>query len=379
MKRTLALILCLLLSIGGTACAKKANDPVIATVNGTQLYYSDFNGPFQLYYNYYKSNGVDLTSQANMQALQDLVLTNLISAEVIYQQAVQQKLTLTPEEETKNNADAQTEYDNRLAAYVANAKAANSADADKDGRAAFDKDLVSSGYTQQTYLAQLKDEMKKTLMAGKLQDAATASVAFSEDEAKVQYASELASEKASYDANPSAFETAQNNYDAGSGVIPLYAPAGFVRVKHILVADEAAANSLIERLKGGEDFDALMAQFGTDPGMKQDPNKTLGYLVGPSTNFMQAFKDAALALSNVGDITAPVKTDYGYHIIKLVAKIAPGERAFDDIKDAYIAGKLKALKAQKFQSELDSWMKAAKIKKYEDNIRAAGRSATPAS
>ena len=378
MKRYLALALCLLLAVTSAACAKKANDPVIATVNGTELYRSDFDSPFNMYLTQYKSAGYDMTAETNLQALQDLVLTTLINGEVIYQQAVQQKFALTADEEAKNTSDAQAQLDNLLSAYTAQAQANNSADPSKDGRTAFDNALKAAGYTEETYLAQLKDQMKKTALANKLENSATASVTLSDTDAQTQFTADVAAEKASYDADPSAYETAQNNYDAGAGVIPVYTPAGFVRIKHILVASEASASSLEESLKAGEDFDTLMAQYGIDPGMKQDPNKTLGYLVGPSTNFMQEFKDAALALQNVGDLSAPVKTDYGYHIIKLVAKIAPGERAFADVKDAYIAGKLKELKNQKFQSELDAWMKAAKIVKYTDRIRTAGREATVA-
>jgi len=377
MKRYLALVLCLLLAAGASACSAQPKDPVIATVNGTSLYRSDFDAPFNMYLNQYKAAGYDMTSESNLQAVQDMVFSTLINGEVIYQKAVQEKIALSSDEQTQNDASAQAQFNSLLSSYAAQAKNSGAADPDAEGKKDFDAALAAAGYTEETFLAQLKDEMEKTLLANKLQDSVTSGVTFTEADAKAQFASDIAAQKSAFDADPSAYENAQNGFDAGSGSVPLYAPEGYVRVKHILVTSEASASSLEERLKAGEDFDALMAQYGTDPGMQQEPNKSLGYLVGKTTSFVQEFKDAALALTNAGDLSEPIKSDYGYHIIKLVAKIAPGERAFDDVKDAYIAGKLNELKEEKFQSELDAWMKEAKIVRYEDRIRDAGRTATP--
>ena len=91
--------------------------------------------------------------------------------------------------------------------------------------------------------------------------------------------------------------------------------------KHILVLangdfDSALikANEIAARLTAGESFDTLMKEFSEDPGLASYPNGyayTAGTMV---TEFEEAVKELA-----VGDISQPVKTTYGYHIIMRVA------------------------------------------------------------
>jgi len=89
-----------------------------------------------------------------------------------------------------------------------------------------------------------------------------------------------------------------------------------VHARHILVATEDEANTVLEKLKNGEDWNTLAATYSTDTATK-DNGGDLGWF-GKGT-MVAAFEDAAFALEP-GQISAPVKTDYGYHIIQCVAK-----------------------------------------------------------
>ena len=96
----------------------------------------------------------------------------------------------------------------------------------------------------------------------------------------------------------------------------------FVSAKHILIeaASEDAKPEALEKIKdikakldGGEDFDKLMNEFSTDPGLQSQPNGytfTKGQMVEP-------FEKAAFAL-DVDKVSDIVETDYGYHIIKRI-------------------------------------------------------------
>lgn len=85
----------------------------------------------------------------------------------------------------------------------------------------------------------------------------------------------------------------------------------YVRAKHILVDSEELANEIYASLQNGADFDELLNEYGTDPGMTYEPD---GYTF--TKDYMDpAFEAAAFAL-NIGEISAPVKSSYGYHIIK---------------------------------------------------------------
>lgn len=377
MKRIAVIALCLLLLAGVWGCAKDPGDTVIATINGKNLYQRDFEAPFLTYLNQYSQAGYDMTNAENLKALQDSVFNTLVRSEVIYQQAAAQNLTLTEEEKAAIAKDASAQYDALLSAYVQQAQLNNESDPEKAGKQKFLEELKAQGYTEKTLREQIEHDMQKSSLTAKLEESITSKVTFTEEEAKTRYETELNEQRASFTANPAAYESAQSAYESGSGAPPLYVPEGFVRVKHILVSDESTANDLITRLDAGEDFDALMAEFGTDPGMKAEPNKTFGYLLGQNTSFVQEFKEAGLALANVGDHTAPVKSQFGYHIIKLVSRVESGDQPFESVKTDYISRSLLALKQEAYGAEVERWTQEADITSYIGRIRSLG-AATPA-
>jgi parvulin-like peptidyl-prolyl isomerase len=89
-------------------------------------------------------------------------------------------------------------------------------------------------------------------------------------------------------------------------------------VRHILVKSKTRAETLYRQLKNGSDFAALAKKFSQDPGTKSLGGKltiTRGQTVPP-------FDSAAFAL-RTGQISKPVHTSYGWHIIKAVAPATP--------------------------------------------------------
>lgn len=91
-----------------------------------------------------------------------------------------------------------------------------------------------------------------------------------------------------------------------------------VWARHILVPDEQAAKDIIVRLQDGEDFATLAKELSTDTGSGANGGD-LGWF--GSGAMVPEFEGAAFALKKAGDITTePVKSDFGYHIIQLIAK-----------------------------------------------------------
>ncbi|MBQ3573391.1 MAG: peptidylprolyl isomerase [Clostridia bacterium] len=101
-----------------------------------------------------------------------------------------------------------------------------------------------------------------------------------------------------------------------------YADSDKVSAQHILIMNdsekhdnpEAAINAILERAKAGEDFEALMAENGEDPGQA-----AAGYSFGRGV-MVPEFEAAAFAL-DYGEISDVVRSDYGSHIIKRVVGI----------------------------------------------------------
>ncbi|QIG47136.1 peptidylprolyl isomerase [Nordella sp. HKS 07] len=102
-----------------------------------------------------------------------------------------------------------------------------------------------------------------------------------------------------------------------------------VRARHILVASEQEAKQIRARLAKGEKFEDLAKQYSLD-GSKEYGGD-LGYFTAPE--MVAEFSKAAFALKP-GEISQPVKTDFGWHIIKLEDRKMGGAQPYDQVKTA---------------------------------------------
>ena len=85
-----------------------------------------------------------------------------------------------------------------------------------------------------------------------------------------------------------------------------------IKCSHILVEKQSQALQILERIKSGEKFGKLAKELSIDSGSaKRDGN--LGYF--SRGKLVKEFENVAFKLE-IGHISEPVKTQYGYHIIK---------------------------------------------------------------
>ena len=120
-------------------------------------------------------------------------------------------------------------------------------------------------------------------------------------------------------------------------------------------------DEIYSRLEDGESFEDLIAEYGEDPGMQREPTMTSGYYVSSESVAWEVnFRDAAMALDQVGDYTAePVVSGSGVHIIQYTADVAGGEVALDEVRDALYEEALEEAKETHVTDTIDAWVEAA--------------------
>lgn len=113
-----------------------------------------------------------------------------------------------------------------------------------------------------------------------------------------------------------------------------------VKASHILVEKEEEAKEVEEKISAGKDFAELAKEHSIDEGTKEQGGE-LGYF--GKGQMVKEFEDSVFALE-VGEISKPVKSKFGYHIIKLEdkkeAKEATLEGSKEEIKDILLEEKL---------------------------------------
>ncbi|MBR5546667.1 MAG: peptidylprolyl isomerase [Clostridia bacterium] len=247
------------------------------------------------------------------------------------------------------------------------------------------------------------EQIKYTKSQEKLVAELNKDVAVSEEELTTEYNARVDSAKASYTAAAYTYGTAIVN-----GEMPYYAPEGYRNVKHILLqftAEDQTAISEIEtaianlaagedatelndklaaareqayanlqpkvdeitaKLAEGIDFETLIAEYNEDPGMN---GETEGYPVcSTSVDWVVEFKDASMALANVGDVSGAVRSEYGIHFIKYQSDIASGEIGLETVREALTAELLSAKESSNVDTILAQWVEEANAKVNEKEL-----------
>lgn len=131
----------------------------------------------------------------------------------------------------------------------------------------------------------------------------------------------------------------------------------------ILESVKATVDEIKARLDAGATFDDLIKEYGTDPGMQDDTMRAEGYPVhNDSIRYDPAFKDAAMALEKVGDVSEPVVGSYGVHILHYLRDIPGGAvELTDDMKEEFRETILHEMISEALHSAVDQWMEEAEI------------------
>ncbi|MBR4067216.1 MAG: peptidylprolyl isomerase [Clostridia bacterium] len=386
---------------------------------------------YQVYlYSYQYGETLDRNDPELVSYVQDAAFDSIVQRAVIEEKLQKDGYTvLAPEEEEAVQAAAQAEYDSYIE-EVLTYDLADSELSDEEKRAEAEKLLPQFGYPS---MAMLLEQERIAAAEEKLYQEIVKDVTLTEEDLIAAYDQYVATAKADYEFDIGYFESDVENgaqiyyYPAGYRYVKhiligfpdeeydalmsmttdvLLAQqaltdaqdklnaAGEEEKEEALAAQQAAEAALIDAqskldeardvaytalqprvdevqaaIAAGEEFDALIEKYGEDEGMKVEPAKTRGYVIGTeSTNYVDAFHEGAMALAAVGDVSEPVRTEYGVHLIKYVEEIPEGAVPFDSVRAQLAADELKYRQDEVYQTAVEQWVKEADVKMYKNRM-----------
>jgi foldase protein PrsA len=292
----------------------------VAVVDGTPIPTADIDGMVaraKLSYTSQK-RAFPKAGTPEYQALQTQAVAVFVQRVEIDKQADKLKITVTDKE-------IQEQIDQYKKQYF-------------DGnQAKLDKQLKAQGYTQEA----LRADIKAQLLSQKIYDEVTKDAKITDPQI-TKY----------YNENKSQYNIAESR-----------------DVRHILVKTKPEADKIYDQIKAGGNFAALAKKYSLDSGSKATGGKltiTRGQTVGPF--------DKAAFLLTTNQVSRPVKTQFGYHVIQPISAVRPGKTT--PLKDVKV--QIKAQLEEKAKSDAITKWVAGTTKAFESKIAYAPGFAPPA-
>ena len=296
-----------------------ADKIVIAKVNGVPIYKSALDQQMDyvkqtmaMYYGEDFENNEDAV--AYYKAQQKSVLQYLIEVQVLLQQAAKEGIEIS-----EKNVEEALEL----------------VKAQFDTEENFEAGLKEEGIT----LEDLKNTLKENLIVTEMITKYTSDVVVSEQEIEDYY---------------------QTYKDAYYTVQP------GANMAHILVKTEDEAKEVKAAYEAGKSFEELSAKYGTDA--TKDMGGSLGYVAYDSTMYDADFLKAAKLL-NDGEVSEPVKTQFGWHLIKVTdiketAQITPLKEVKEEIYNTLLEEKQYNVLMQ----QIEEWKEQMNVITYEERL-----------
>lgn len=375
---------------------------VVAEFNGGQLLSSEVINPYndQLATEAFGYGDADVDAAETLQ----MVMETLVADKICYLKA--EELGLTTLSEADNQAileSCEFDFKEQMDFYRDSV--------DLTGMTAEEADAAVITYLKDEIGITLEDMIEEATQAywrTKLFNEVTKDVAVTPEEVQASYDALLADQKERFAEYPDDYEFA-----IMSGETIAYNLEGYRYVKHIMLTFDnpevatqvedlyyqiseldpetdfeqiaalqeqlngyytdldAEAEAIVAELNAGADFDALIEKYGEDEAMEYEPVKTVGYTVSATSvnQFSDDFIEGCMMLENVGDVSVPIHSVGGVHIIKYVGDATPGEVPLDSIR-SIVEAEVLADKQESAYVELEAqWIADAAAKYYPERLQ----------
>ena len=321
------------------------------------------------------------------------MLADMASEKIAYAKAAELGFTEYDEKDRRDiDALAQSEYDSTVSFYTGGATD------EETVRAAQEFLSGENGYTLESVRAEIEAGYWKEKLYGHV----TADVTVGAEDISTLYAQRVEAQKAEFEADPTAYESALM-----SGDIVVYNPEGYRTVKQIFFAFsaeesqrvseinaqlatetddaviaqlnaekealyaplEAEAEQAIEEFNAGADFDDLIGKYGDAGALSADAFSSTGYYISDDTVIWpKSFVVAGMSLMTPGDISEPVRSEQGVHIARFIANVEPGSVPLSNVSSRLTTATQDAKKQETWDQQLTAWLEEAGVVYYPENI-----------
>ncbi|MBQ3424524.1 MAG: hypothetical protein IJH38_04920, partial [Clostridia bacterium] len=211
----------------------------------------------------------------------------------------------------------------------------------------------------------LAESLRENWWTRKYFDEIVKDVSVSDEEIRACYDRRLARQRQQYAESPEDFE-----YDHMSGELILVHPEGYRAVRDILIPfDDAAleeviglseqleqgnapsdaqarldalyapleekAREALKALEDGQSFAQLMDVYGCDPALETEPMRSEGYYINADSFInSQEYVDGSMMLESPGQVSTPLRSVSGVHLVEYIGDVAPGDVPFEEVRDA---------------------------------------------
>lgn len=325
-KKIIAAAAILTIAVSAMGCKMIEKTPeaiqktVLATVGNEKITKGDLDKQVnaQLKQQFGDDYATNTKVQQQVKQAKQQALTSLVNQSIILQKATE--LNLKPSDD-----EIKSKVDETINGYKTQYP--------EEGQ--FEDALKQAGLTED----ELRDSLKKQVIMSAVQDDVLKDIAVTDEDIQTYYD-----------------ENKDKQFSVGAGA----------NVAHILVDDEQTAKNLKAKIDAGADFATVAKENSKDTGTATKGG-SLGFIPYNSTQYVAEFVEGFKNLKE-GEVSAPVKSQYGYHIIKATGLKAATVTPLDQVKDQIKSTLLQQKQSQTFNAKLEEWKTSLKVKTYDDQL-----------
>lgn len=365
-----------------TETVSTLEDPnaLAAEFNGGSVTAAEAAEEYALISGYYQLLGMDEAEYAENAKYS--VIDGLVEAKILENKAKEAGVyELTAEHESEIEAQVQAEYEDNIEYYMA--FRFDDQKTEEQVREETIAYLNENGYSYEQMLA---DAWQDAWRAA-LYDYVTKDMVIDDAQLREFYETQVTTDEMTYQAS---FEEYEMDAEAGRTIV--WHPEGVRKVEAFRIAFddaqsieylslqaaieegdsskqaqldalyvqlEGTAQAALNRIQNGEDFETVAAEFG---GVTEYSVSAQSTLCG------DAFRDAAMALEAVGDVSSPVRTDGGLSILRYASDVTAGKVPFEDVAEELRVNYEEEIKSGLYNSTVLGWIDEADIQYHLDTF-----------